>query len=90
VVARLGDEREPWYLLSNDPIHTLAEAWAVVLAYARRWQIEEVWRASKSELAFESPRVQDWEVRTKLLLLASFAYAFLLHLLDASCDAMRA
>lgn len=90
VVARLGAGREPWYLLSNDPIRTRADAWAVVLAYARRWQIEEVWRVSKSELAFESPRVQDWEVRQKLLLLASVAYAFLLHLLSPSFDTLRA
>ena len=90
VVARLGKGREPWYLLTNQPLCTLAEAWAIVLAYARRWQIEEVWRASKSELAFESPRVQDWDVRRKLLLLASLAYAFLLHLLDPCFDEMRA
>lgn len=35
VVARLGAGREPWYLLSNDPICTRADAWAVVLAYAQ-------------------------------------------------------
>lgn len=90
VVARLGKGREPWYLLTNAEIRTLADAWAVILAYTRRWQIEEVWRASKSELAFESPRVEDWEVRLKLLLLACLAYAFLLHLLDSSVDELRA
>lgn len=90
VVARLGGGREPWYLLTNEPIHTSAEAWEVVLAYARRWQIEEVWRVSKSEMAFESPRVQKWEVRAKLLLLACLAYAFLLHLLEPSCAELRA
>jgi hypothetical protein len=90
VVARLGKGREPWYLLTADPIHTLAEAWAVVLAYARRWQIELVWRYSKSELAFESPRVWEWEVRQKLLLLAMLAYAFLLHLLSPSLNELRA
>lgn len=89
VVARLGKGREPWYLLTAEPIRTLAEAWAIVLAYARRWQIELVWRYSKSELAFESPRVWDWEVRKKLLLLATLAYAFLLHLLNPSFDALR-
>jgi hypothetical protein len=90
VVARLGKGREPWYLLTNEPIRTLADVWAVVLAYARRWQIEEIWRASKSELAFESPRVEDWDVRLKLLLLASVAYAFLLDLLSPSFDELRA
>jgi hypothetical protein len=90
IIVRLGKGREPWYLLTADPISTLADAWAIVLAYARRWQIEEVWRASKSELAFESPRVYDWEVRLKLLLLATLAYAFLLHLLSSSFDELRA
>jgi len=60
----------------------------IVLAYAHRWQIEEVWRASKSELPFESPRVEDWDVRKKLLLIASLAYALLLHLLDASLSGL--
>src|SRR5205085_850907 len=60
VVARLGRGREPWYLLTNEHITTITDAWTVVAAYARRWQIEEVWRYSKSELAFESPRVWDW------------------------------
>jgi hypothetical protein len=89
VIARLGKGREPWYLLTADPIHTLADAWALVLAYARRWQIELVWRYSKSELAMESPRVWEWEVRLKLLLLAALAYAFLLHLLASSFDELR-
>jgi hypothetical protein len=90
VIARLGKGRELWYLLTADPISTLADAWALVLAYARRWQIELVWRYSKSELAFESPRVWKWDVRLKLLLLATLAYAFLLHLLVSSLAALRA
>lgn len=89
VIARLGQGREPWYLLTNEPLRTLEDAWRVVFAYARRWQIELMWRYTKSELAFESPRVWEWEVRLKLLLLATLAYAFLLHLLDSSCDALR-
>jgi hypothetical protein len=90
VIARLGKGREPWYLLTADPIHTFADAWALVLAYARRWQIEMVWRYSKSELAMESPRVWEWDVRLKLLLLATLAYAFMLHLLCSSLAELRA
>jgi hypothetical protein len=89
IIVRLGKGREPWYLLTADLISTLAQAWAIVLIYARRWQIEMVWRYSKSELAMESPRVWDWDVRLKLLLLATLAYAFLLHLLDSSLAALR-
>jgi len=90
VVARLGKGREPWYLLTADRIRTAEDAWTVILAYVRRWQIELVWRYSKSELAFESLRVVDWEVRRKLLLLATLAYAFLLQLLDPAWEDLRA
>jgi hypothetical protein len=90
VVARLGSGREPWYLLTAEPCRTPSEMWAVVLAYARRWQIELIWRYTKSELAFQSPRVEEWDVRQKLLLLAALAYAFLLHLLEHSFDELRA
>ncbi len=30
----------PWYRLTNEPRETEEQAWVVVLAYARRWQIE--------------------------------------------------
>jgi Transposase DDE domain len=79
VVAR-GRER-PWYLLTAEPIRTEQEAWDLVFAYMRRWHIEEAFRYSKSELAFESPRLWQWEHRVKLLMLATLAYAFLLSLL---------
>jgi hypothetical protein len=89
VVARPGRHYEPWYLLSSDPIHTVEDAWAVVLAYGRRWQIECVWRYSKSELAIESPRVWAWERREKLLLMVTLVYAFLLSLLDVAFEVLR-
>lgn len=79
VVVRRG--QEPWYLLTTEPVTTPEEAWRIVYAYARRWQIELCWRYGKSELALESPRVWSWEGRQKVLLLATLAYAFLLSLL---------
>lgn len=89
VVARRGQGESPWYLLTTEPIQTADDAWAVVLAYARRWQIELVWRYGKSELALESPRLWAWERRHKLLMLATLAYAFLLSLLDPGLHALR-
>lgn len=82
VVSRPGKGQKPWYLLTNEPVTTAEQAWNVVFAYARRWQIELTWRYSKTELAFESPRCRLWETRRKLLMIASLAYAFLLLLLD--------
>lgn len=60
-----------------------------MLAYARRWQIEVMWKTRKSELGMQSPRVWDWETRLKLLGLATLAYAFLLHVLSAPFRLLR-
>src|SRR5512139_699056 len=81
VVSRPGYGRKPWYLLTTEPVHTPEQAWQIVFAYARRWQIEMSLRFTKSEMAFESPRLLHWEARMKFLLIASLAYAFLLSLL---------
>jgi hypothetical protein len=81
VVSRQGAGRQPWYLLTNQPVLSVRQAWHFIRAYARRWQIEMAWRYSKSELAFESPRLWSWTNRLKLLLMATLAYAFLLSLL---------
>jgi hypothetical protein len=81
VVSRPGPGRKPWYLLTSEPVNTAEEAWRIVIAYARRWQIEMSIRFTKSELAFECPRLHKWESRLKFLWIATLAYAFLLSLL---------
>lgn len=81
VVSRPGPGRKPWYLLTSEPVHTSEQAWNIVFAYARRWQIEMSLRFTKCEMAFESPRLLAWPARLKFLLIASLAYAFLLSLL---------
>lgn len=81
VVARPGAGREPWYLLTNVPVYTPPDAWRIVLAYARRWNVEMSLRFDKCELAFESPRLHKWETQMRLLLIATLAHAFLLSLL---------
>lgn len=82
VVSRPGSGRKPWYLLTSEPVHTPQQAWNIVFAYARRWQIEMSLRFTKCEMAFESPRLLAWQARLKFLLIASLAYAFLLSLLS--------
>jgi Transposase DDE domain len=88
IIARRKDQ-SPWYLLTSQSAHTPHLAWQIVLAYARRWQIEMAIRYNKCELAFESPRVFRWSSRHKLLLIAALAYAFLLSLLTASLSDFR-
>ena len=85
VVPRPGKGRQPWYLLTNEPVASMEEAWRLVFAYTRRWQIEMTYRYSKTELAMESPRLWCCERRLKLLFLATLAYAFLLSLLKLAC-----
>ena len=90
VVSRPGKGRRPWYLLTNEPITTPEDAWLIVLAYARRWQVEMCYRACKTDLAMESPRLWFWETRLKLLLMVSLVYSFLLSLLTPTCDTLLA
>jgi len=87
VVAR-RKHQPPWYLLTSLPAYTPERAWQIVLAYARRWQVEMAIRYHKSELAFESPRLLDWHARQKLLLLAALAYAYLLSFLPLQPDSL--
>jgi len=90
VVSRPGKGRPPWYLLTTEEITCEDDAWKIVFAYARRWQIEMTWRFSKSELACESPRLWHWEPRLKLLLMVSLVYSFLVTLLDGTRDKLKA
>lgn len=89
VVARQKGRPSPWYLLTNEPATTPQQAWAIVLAYARRWQVEMALRYNKSELAFESPRLWFWANRMKLLMIVTLVYAFLLHLLIPTLESVR-
>jgi len=75
--------------LTAEPITTAEDAWRVVFAYTRSFQIELTWRFEKSELAFQSPRLWREQERAKLLARASLAYAFLLHLLAPRYEPLR-
>lgn len=89
VVSRPGKGRKPWYLITHEPIRTVEDAWRIVFAYNRRWQVEVSIRYSKSELAFESPRLLKWDRREKLLAIAALVQAFLFSLLDLDFEPLR-
>ena len=83
IICRSGRKgRQPWYLLTNEPVENDQQAWKLVHAYARRWQIEQSFRFTKSELGMESCRLWFWENRMKLLQIVALVYAFLLSLLE--------
>ncbi len=88
VVARPKD-RLAWHFLTNQPITSQEEAWAVIYAYRRRWQIETAFRYLKSELAIESPRLWSWHNRLKLFSLVALLYAFLLSLLAPAHEPLK-
>jgi hypothetical protein len=88
VVVRLGRKqnargggREPWRLLTTEPVTSEQACWRIVEAYAARWHIEQTLRFAKSELGIESVRVRRAAPRHKLFALVSLAYAFLIALL---------
>jgi hypothetical protein len=89
VVSRPGPGRQPWFLLTNEPLNSVADAWRIVLGYNRRWQIETGFRLDKSELAIESIRILNWQARQKLMLILALVHAFLLSLLSPQLDDLR-
>lgn len=74
--------RQPWYLLTSEEVKSDRDAWRLVFAYARRWQVEQAFRFNKSEMGMESCRLWFWDNRMKLLQTVTLVYAFLLSLLD--------
>jgi hypothetical protein len=75
-------KKKIWYLITNEQIRTANQAWEIVFAYRRRWQIETSFRYGKCALAMESPRLWSFENRLKLLGIVTLVYTFLLHLRD--------
>jgi hypothetical protein len=83
-VVKVRVKKKVWYLVTNERVVKEKQAWEIVFAYRRRWQIETSFRYGKSELAMESPRLWFFENRLKLLGMVTLVYAFLLHLLNSN------
>jgi hypothetical protein len=81
-LVKVRVRKKVWYLITNEPIKKEEQAWEIVFAYRRRWQIELSFRYGKCELGMESPRLWSFENRLKLLGIVTLVYAFLLHLLN--------
>ena len=80
-LVKVRAKKEVMYIVTNVSVKTEEQAWEIVFAYRRRWQIELAFRYNKSELAMESPRVLGMENRLKLLGIVTLVYAFLLELI---------
>lgn len=81
-LVKVRVKKKVWYLITNEQVKTEKQAWDIVFAYRRRWQIETSFRYGKCELAMESPRLWAFQNRLKLLGIVILVYAFLLHLLN--------
>jgi len=53
-VPALGN-RGNWWLLTNLELGTIEDAWGIVEAYRKRWQVEEFFRLLKAGLGVERP-----------------------------------
>jgi hypothetical protein len=81
-LLRVRVKKKVWYLIINEPVKKEDQAWEIVFAYRRRWQIELSFRYGKCELGMESPRLWSFENRLKLLGIVTLVYAFLLQLVN--------
>ena len=81
-LVKVRVKKKIWYLVTNEQVRTEDQAWEIVFAYRRRWQIELSFLCGKCELALESPRLWAFENRLKLLGMVTLVYAILLHLLN--------
>jgi hypothetical protein len=70
-------------------VESAEDAWKGVLASARRWHVEMLFRNLKSELAIQSLRVDRWEDRLKRLRLVTLAYAFLMEMMSKDTKKAR-
>jgi hypothetical protein len=87
--VRQGKGRQPWYLLTTEPVETAEQAWEMAFSSVGRWKIEERFRFQQTELQIESLRLQDSSSRRNMLLLVTLASRCLLSLLVCSLSLAR-
>jgi hypothetical protein len=72
VITGLRDE--DMVLLTNEDIQSIGQARRIVLAYMRRWGIEEGIRCWKQKTGIEDFRVRNWESMQRMIFLSMLAY----------------
>lgn len=79
-----GEKPIEWLLLTNEPVHTLADAQRVVAWYERRWIIEEYHKGMKTGCGIEDLQFTAVERLEPAIALLSAVALTLLNLRDAS------
>jgi hypothetical protein len=82
-----GAEAVEWFLLTNQPVTTLEQAWEKVDWYCCRWVLEELHKAQKTGCAIEDPQFTFVERLQPMIALLSVVAVGLLSLRDLSRDA---
>ena len=68
--------RGSWWLLTNLELGTIEDAWGIVEAYRKRWQVEEFFRLLKAGLGVERPPAavsRLWAIRKLIAVLLGLA-----------------
>jgi hypothetical protein len=76
-VRVLGSPWEPWWLITDWPVETEAEAMRIFRMYRQRWGVEESFKFTKTCLAWDEVQVLDWQAIKTLVALAWVAAGFL-------------
>lgn len=79
-----GEDPIEWELLTNEPVHTLKNAWRVLSCYERRWIIEEFHKGKKTGCGIEDMQFTTIERLEPAIGLLSALALTLLNLRDAS------
>ncbi len=73
----LGTAWEPWWLVTDWPVESEAEAVRIFCMYRQRWGIEDSFQFTKTCLGWEQVQVLDWQAIKTLVALAWVAAGFL-------------
>lgn len=73
----VGTDQEPWWLLTDHPVETSADAVVIFRMYAQRWAIEDTFKVVKDTLGQETVQVLGYEAVRMLDALAWVALAYL-------------
>lgn len=81
-----GQERLEWFLMTNHPVATFADAWQVAGWYETRWVIEEYHKCLKTGMNIEGYQFTNTERLDPAIALTSITALTLLNLRDDSRD----
>jgi hypothetical protein len=76
-VLVLDSTLEPWWLITDWPVETEADAMRIFCMYRQRWGIEDSFKFTKTCLGWDQVQVLDWQAIKTLVALAWVAAGFL-------------